>query len=129
MKLENYFKNGKIFVWKETFAIVKSDKALPNSFAVIKDKNEITSVIDQSKIKSNKNIIEVDKDWKIITFDMVLPFGLVGFLAKISKALAEEGISIFVISAFSIDHILVKNKNLKKAINKFKSLGFKLASS
>lgn len=56
---------------------------------------------------------------------MVLPFGLVGFLAKISKTLADENISIFVISAFSTDHILVKEKNLKKAISKLKNLGLK----
>ena len=125
MKLEDYFQNGKFYIWKETFAIVKSEKLLPDAFAVIKDKNEITVIIEQSKIKSNRNIVKIDKYWKIITFDMVLPFGLVGFLAKISKTLADENISIFVISAFSTDHILVKEKNLKKAISKLKNLGLK----
>jgi len=125
MQLKHYFNDGKIFVWKETFAIVKSKKVLPNSFAAIKDKDEITCVIGQSKIKNNKGIIEANKDWKILTFDMVLPFELVGFLAKISKILAGENISIFVISSFSTDHILVKKKNLKKAINKLKNVGFK----
>lgn len=126
MNVKNYFKNGKIFVWKERFAIVKSKKVLPNSFAVIKDKNEITCVIEQSKIKDRKSIIKIEDSWRIITFDIVLPFELVGFLAKISKALAEDEISIFVISAFSTDYILVKNKDIKKTINKLKSLGFKI---
>ena len=125
MKAEDYFKNGRISIWKERFAIVKSKKPLPNSFAVIKDKKEITSVIDQSKIKNNKDIIDIDKDWKILTFDMILPFGLVGFLAKISKVLAGAGISIFVISSFSTDNVLIKEKNIKKAMNKLKSLGLK----
>lgn len=116
MKLENYFKKGKFYVWKGNFAIVKSKKVLPNSFAVIKDKNEITCVISQSKIKDNKNIIKVDKDWKILTFDMVLPFGLVGFLAKISKTLADAKVNVFVISAYSTDHILVKERDLEKAL-------------
>ena len=98
-----------------------------------KDKNEITVVIDQSKIKGkrtpSKNIIKIDEDWRLLTFDLVLPFNLVGFIAKISKVLADADISIFVTSAFSTDHILVKNKNLKKTINKLKSLGFKLTFS
>ena len=127
MKLENYFKNGKIYVWKETFSIVKSKKLLADAFAVIKDKNEITVIIDQSKIKNNKNIIKNEKNWKILTFDIELPFNLVGFLAKVSKALAEEKISIFVISAYSTDHILVKEKSLKEAISKLKNLGFKIS--
>lgn len=126
MKLKDYLKNGKICIWKETFAIIKSKKPLPNAFAIIKDKNGITCVINQSKIKSNENIIEVDKDWKILAFDAVLPLNLVGFIAKISKILAGAGISIFVISSYSTDNILVKNKNLKKALAKLKTLGFKI---
>jgi len=57
MKPEDYFKNGKIFVWKETFAVIKSKNPLSNSFAVIKDKNKITVVIDQSKV--NENSIDI----------------------------------------------------------------------
>lgn len=121
MRAEDYFR-GKVYVWKETFAIIKSKKELSNAFAVIKDKKEITAIVDQSKI--DNNAIEIEKDWKILTFDVVLPFGLVGFLSKISKALADEGISIFVISAYSTDHILVKSKDFQKAVNKLKSLGF-----
>lgn len=123
MKLENYLNNGKFYVWKGKFVIVKSRKLLPDFFAAIKDKNEITAIIEQSKIKKNKNIIKIDKDWKIITFDMVLPLCLVGFLAKISKILADEKISIFVISAYSTDHILVKETDINKAAEKLKSIG------
>jgi hypothetical protein len=54
---------------------------------------------------------------------MVLPFSLVGFIAKVSKALADEKISIFTISAYSTDHILVKKKDLVKAIKKIEGLG------
>ena len=124
MNLEDYFKNGNVYVWKETFAVVKSKKILEGAFAIIKDKNEITIVIDQSKIKNNKDIIRIEKDWKLFTFDMVLPFELIGFLSKISKILADENISIFVISAYSTDHILVKDKDLNKAIIKIKDAGF-----
>ncbi|MCJ7790676.1 MAG: ACT domain-containing protein [Candidatus Atribacteria bacterium] len=122
MHLENYFKNGKVYIWKETFAIIKSKKPYPNAFANIIDKNETTVIIEQSKY-NDEDIIEIEKDWKILTFDMVLPFGLVGFLAKVSKMLADENISIFVVSAYSTDHILVKEKNLTRAEEKLKELG------
>jgi len=122
MKLEDFFKQGKVYVWKETFAVVKAKRPLPTAFAVIQDKNEITVIIDQSRI-NHEAVIEVEKDWKIITFDMTLPFGLVGFLARVSQALAEENISIFAISAYSTDHILVKEKDLTKTIHKLRELG------
>jgi len=40
MDLENYFKNCKVCVWKETFAIIKLKKVYPNAFANIINKNE-----------------------------------------------------------------------------------------
>ena len=119
---KNYFKNGKVYIWKETFAIIKSKKSYPNAFVNIIDKNETTVIIEQSKY-DEENVIEIEKDWKILTFDMVLPFGLVGFLAKVSKVLADEKISIFAISAYSTDHILVKEKDLTRAEEKLKELG------
>ena len=119
---KNYFKNGKVYVWKESFAIMKAKKPFANAFANIIDKNETTVIIEQSKYDED-DIIEIEKDWKILTFDMVLPFGLVGFLAKVSKVLADEKIPIFAISAYSTDHILVKEKDLIRAKEKLKELG------
>ena len=123
MHLENYFKNGKVYIWKETFAIIKSKKVYPNAFANIIDQNETTVIIEQSKY-NDEDVIEIEKDWKILTFDMILPFGLVGFLAKISQLLADEKISIFAVSTYSTDHILVREKDLTGAEEKLKNIGF-----
>ena len=125
MKPLNFVKNCKFYIWKENFAIVKAKRTRPDAFANIIDKNEITLVIEQGKV-NKKEVIEIEKNWKILTFDMVLPFGLVGFLATVSKALADEGISIYVISAYSTDHILMKEKDITKAKKKLKSLGCKV---
>jgi hypothetical protein len=119
---KNYFKNGKVYIWKETFAIIKAKKPYPKAFANVIDKNETTVIIEQSKF-NDEDVIEIEKDWKILTFDMVLPFGLVGFLAKVSKVLADENIPIFAISAYSTDHILVKEKDIARAEEKLKELG------
>lgn len=122
MEQKKYFENGKVYIWKETFVIIKSKKPYPNAFANIIDKNETTVIIEQSKY-DEENLIEIEKDWKILTFDMVFPFGLVGFLAKVSKVLADEKIPIFTVSAYSTDHILVKEKDLARAEEKLKELG------
>ena len=122
MYLENYFKNSKVYVWKKTFAIIKSKKPYPNAFANIIDKNETTVIIEQSKY-NDEDVVEIEKGWKILTFDMILPFELVGFLTKVSKVLADEKIPIFAISAYSTDHILVKEKDLVRAEEKLKEFG------
>ncbi|MEA2037800.1 MAG: ACT domain-containing protein [Nanoarchaeota archaeon] len=122
MELEDYFKNGKVYIWKEKFAIINSKKPMPDSFALIQDKENITVIIDQSKIKE-EDIIGIEKDFKILTFDMTIDFGLVGFSAKVSKALADKKVSSFIISAYSTDHILVKEKDLEKTKKALEELG------
>ena len=67
IRKKNYFKNGKVYVWEEIFAIIKSKKACPMAFANIIDKNETTVIIEQSKY-NDKDVIEIEKDWKILTF-------------------------------------------------------------
>ncbi|MBW3015558.1 ACT domain-containing protein [Candidatus Woesearchaeota archaeon] len=122
MKPEDFLKNGKVIVWKETFAVIKSKKQHKHAFANIIDKNETTVIIDQTEYNED-DVIEIEKDWKLLTFEMVLPFELVGFLAAVSKVLAEAKVSIFAVSAYSTDHILVKKKDLKKTLSKLKELG------
>ncbi len=121
--LQEFFKNARVLVDGRTFAIVKSDRAVAGAFAVVRDANEITCVIADSAIPS-RGIIGVDRGWRLVTFDMILPFSLVGFLARISGALAKEGISILSFSAYSTDHVFVKDRDLEKAIGALRKLGF-----
>ncbi len=122
MSIEDYFKDGKVYIWKETFAVIKAKRTYPRAFANIRDKSEITVIIEETQYQA-EDVLEVEPGWKIITFDMVLPFGLVGFMARISGALAEAGISLFAISAFSTDHILVKMDNLSKVYRNTRKYG------
>lgn len=126
MELENYFRGQKAYVWKEKFAFVKAKAPDSNAFAVIQDQNEITLIIDQAKLKK-ENTIQSEKDFRLITFDMVLPFGLVGFLAKVSKALADERISIYAIATYSTDHTLVKDEDIDATVAVLKKLGFEVS--
>lgn len=125
MKPEDYLKDGKVFVWHNTYAVLKSRRPYPDAFANIQDKKELTVIIKEDKV-NERDVIAIETGWRLLTFDMTLPFDLVGFLAKITKELAEEGISIFAISSYSTDHILIKDKHLKKAEDKLKSLGLKV---
>ncbi len=125
MTNEPTFREAKAHVWKEDFAIVKAKKPMVGAFAVIKDKVETTVVIDQTKI-NDKDAIKAELNFKLITFDMVLPLGLVGFLAKVAKALAEKKISIFSIAAYSTDHILVKKDKIGTAAKALEKLGFEV---
>ena len=86
------------------------------------DEGEYDIIVNEDEIEPS-TIIAEEKNWRLLTFDTVLPFELVGFLAVVAQALAREDISIVSISSYSTDHILVKEKNLKKAIATLETLG------
>tara|TARA_Y100000310_G_scaffold341927_2_gene442886 strand:- start:938 stop:1300 length:363 start_codon:yes stop_codon:yes gene_type:complete len=112
-----------VIINPKTYCIVKAKKPIKNYFTSIQDKNELTIITEEKNITKN-NILAIEKNYKLIKFDMKLPFSLTGFIAKISTALAKAKIPIFVISSFTTDHILVKKKHINKASKKLKSLGF-----
>lgn len=122
MEPKDFLRNCKVFIWKGNFAVIKSKRTYPGAFANIIDKKETTVIIGQSKY-DEKDVIGIEKDWKILTFDIVLPFNLVGFLTDVSKAMAEEKIPLFAISAYSTDHVLVKKKDLLKARKRLENFG------
>lgn len=120
--LRDYFRNGRAVVAPETFAIVKTKRALAHSLAVIKDDRETTCIIDESKLGSQK-FLGFEGDWRMITFDMVLPLSLIGFFAAVSEALAEAGVNLFAVSAYTTDHVFVKDQKLDTAVKALEKLG------
>jgi hypothetical protein len=125
MRPETYLKSGSVHVWDQNFAVIRSRRTHPEAFANIIDQHEITVIMDETKVDED-DVIEIQKGWKLLTFNMVLPFELVGFLATVSKAFAEEEIPIFVVSAYSTDHIFVRGKDLPKAKEKLKTFGCRI---
>ena len=60
--------------------------------------------------------IQREDGWRALYVDGVLEFELVGILADISSVLAEAGVSIFALSTYNTDYILVKEDKLQTAV-------------
>ncbi|AGK60473.1 hypothetical protein Asulf_00446 [Archaeoglobus sulfaticallidus PM70-1] len=120
----------KAILYKDKFAVVKADRIDSVNldgefFAIIRDRGEITVVLRESELEKI-GYAEAERDFRLITFDLILPFDVVGFIAKISTAMADENISIFVISSYSTDSILIREKDLDRALRVLKGLGFEI---
>ena len=70
------------------------------------------------------NVIQRDDGWKAFRIQGVLNFSLIGILAKIAAALADNGISIFAVSTYNTDYVLMKRENYQKALDVLKALGY-----
>ena len=76
--------------------------------------DEISVVLPQESIPAGFN--KCEKGWCIIKIDGKLDFNLCGVLSSILNILTKISVSVFVLSTFNTDYILVKEKHLAKSI-------------
>lgn len=81
--------------------------------SITKTLDELSIVCTEASIPKD---IKCEKDWRILKIEGPLDFSLIGILASISTILAQEGISIFAISTYDTDYILVKNNDIDNAV-------------
>lgn len=67
--------------------------------------------------KSRAMINCCNDGWKAFRIQGVLDFSLIGILAKIATVLADNGISIFAVSTYNTDYVLIKKENYQKALD------------
>ena len=56
-----------------------------------------------------------------------LDFSLTGIMASLTKPLADAGVSVFTISTYDTDYLLIGESRLSKAITALQAAGFQVA--
>lgn len=72
------------------------------------------------------NVTQRDDGWKGFRIQGILDFSLIGILSKIAEILAQNSISIFAISTYNTDYVLIKKENYQKGLNILKHSGYKI---
>jgi hypothetical protein len=62
--------------------------------------------------------------WRALRVVGSLDFALVGILASIANPLAQAGVSIFALSTYDTDYVLVKEIDLERALGALIAAGF-----
>jgi len=94
-----------------------------SEFLNISKTHEELSIVCPSSLELKSE--HCDNDWACIKIKGSLDFGLTGVLAKLCGVLAEARISIFAISTYDTDYILVKAAKAKKAVAALETAGYK----
>ena len=130
-------KNSRVEVAPETFFLLSlrhADwlKLLENPelsprmtapFMIFRDKFEVTLLLDEVDYAPVRHAVretKVQGGFRLLTFDTVMDFSVVGFLAEVTRILAGAEVAVVALSAFSRDHILVSQNDLPAAL---KALG------
>lgn len=88
-------------------------------FMLLKDEHEVTLLLEEADWGTMRHAAreaKVEGGFRLVTFDIVLEWTVTGFLAHVTSLLAEAGISCGALSAFSRDHLLIKQDELAGAL-------------
>ena len=114
---------------KQDFSIhsLDVDQTIPNQvlacdiFFISKTLEEL-SIVCPSDIEID--IFATEAHWRALEVIGPLGFSLTGIMANISGVLANAKISIFAISTYDTDYVLVKEQQIQDAINALKKDGY-----
>jgi hypothetical protein len=121
-----------LIILKNTFAIyrfnpnVKVPEWISDSafFSVTKSPDELSVVCEQNE--NNTSAAAVSCDWRALKIAGPLDLTLVGIIAEISRILKESNISIFSISTYETDYVLIKSRDLNKSVDSLKANGHEI---
>jgi hypothetical protein len=88
-------------------------------FMLLRDEHEVTLLLDETDWHTMRHAVRdarIESDFRLLTFDIELDWNVVGFLARVTEILADARISCGALSAFSRDHLLIKQDELGHAL-------------
>jgi len=112
----------------DTLAVCRldADAAIPawaitrSFFSITRTAEELSIVCLQSHVPDGTRC---ERDWRCLQVAGPISFTTVGVLASLVQPLAEAGISVFAMSTFDTDYILVKAADLQRAIDALRRCG------
>src|SRR5689334_20304821 len=110
------------------FAVCKLDKdaAIPawatgdGFFSVTRTGDELSVVCRQALVPEG---VWCERGWRCLRVVGTMPFTVVGVLASLVTPLAGSGVSVFALSTFDTDYLLVKEGDLEKAVDALRRHG------
>lgn len=114
--------NLTLSVSPETFAVcrLEANATIPewidhNSFfSITRTKDELSVVCLEKDVPAQ---VKSEKNWRMFKVEGPLDFALTGILASLAQPLADAKISIFAISTYDTDYLLVKDEKLQAAFD------------
>ena len=88
-------------------------------YMLLRDSMEVTLLLDESDWQTMRHAARdarVEGGFRLLTLDIELNWNIVGYLARVTAILAAASISVGALSAFSRDHLLIKQDDLGKAL-------------
>ncbi|MFL6253662.1 MAG: ACT domain-containing protein [Pyrinomonadaceae bacterium] len=90
-----------------------------SNFMLLRDRFEVTLLVEESDWRAMRHAArdaKFEAGFRLVTLDVELGWDVVGFLAHVTAILAAAGVPVGALSAFSRDHLLIKQEDLGNAL-------------
>ena len=90
-----------------------------SNFFLLRDPFEVTLLVEESDWRAMRHAARDAKSeagFRLVTLGVELGWDVVGFLAHVTRILAEASVPVGALSSFSRDHLLIKQDDLGKAL-------------
>lgn len=92
-------------------------------FSVVGTADELSVVCPVDRVPQG---VLAEVGWRCLQVVGPLDLTLIGVLASLARTLAEAGVSIFVISTYDTDYVLVKEADYVQAVQALHRSGYRL---
>ena len=91
--------------------------------SITRTDDELSIVCSQDRVPGD---VPCEAGWRCLRVAGKLDFSMVGVIASLTAVLAEEHISVFVVSTFDTDYVLVKDVDLATAAGVLEAAGHRI---
>ena len=88
-------------------------------YMLLRDEHEVTLLLDEVDWQTMRHAARdarVEGGFRLVTLNIELGWNVVGYLARVTEILAAANLSVGALSAFSRDHLLIKQDDLATAL-------------
>jgi uncharacterized damage-inducible protein DinB len=111
-----------------TFAVCKLPIRSPippwamtgDCFSITRTADELSAVCRQEVVPEG---IVCERGWRCLRVEGTMPFTMVGVLASLTNPIAKAGVSVFSVSTFDTDYLLIKASDMPTACASLRSAG------
>lgn len=93
-------------------------------FSVTRTEDELSIVCPEQDVPED---VSQERGWRALKLEGPFELSMVGVLASIAAPLAEAGVSIFAVSTFDTDYLLVRGKQLDFAVDTLREHGHRVS--
>ena len=112
----------------ESFVVCRLDKDAPipvcaqsgDFFSITRTADELSVVCPQNLVPDG---VRCERGWRCLRVAGTMDFTMIGVVASLVAPLAKAGISVFVVSTFDTDYLLVKECDQERALAALRAAG------